>query len=96
MREGTKPLNKWEQHLGHKYVWEAEERMIERNRSRVIDLECRYEGCGKVCKWKGGWYIQHQKRVNQASLEKVRFESVRCGLVRKTEVVRERLREGGK
>ena len=51
----------------------------------LIDLECKYDGCGKVCKSKGG-LVQHQKRVHRAPLERVRFERGVCRLQCETEV----------
>ena len=80
-----KHLDKWERQLGNRYVLEDGERMLERNEGRRLDLECRYEGCGKVCKSKGG-LVQHQKLVHRAPLERVRFECRSCGLVCETEV----------
>ena len=59
--------------------------MLDRNEGRRIDLECRYEGCGKVCLSKGG-LVQHQKRMHRAPLERVRFECGKCGMVCETEV----------
>ena len=47
-------LDKSERQQSHRYVWGPNDSMIDRNESRVIDLVCRYEGCGKLCKLKGG------------------------------------------
>ena len=47
--ERMKHLEKWERQQGHGYSWGVGESMVDRNEIRVIDLECRYEGCGKVC-----------------------------------------------
>ena len=80
-----KHLDRWERQLGHRYVLEDGESLLERNEGRRLDLECRYEGCGKVCKSKGG-LVQHQKRVHRAPLERVRFECGRCGMMCETEV----------
>ena len=49
VRERLKHLNKWEQQQGHKCVWERREHRVERNDGGVINLECSYEGSGKVC-----------------------------------------------
>ena len=76
VRERMGHLDRWERQLGHRYVWGAGEGPLERNEGRCIDLECRYEGCGKVCKSKGG-LVQHQKRIHRAYLERVRLESAR-------------------
>ena len=85
VRERVNHLDKWERQLGHKYVWDAGENPLQRNDRRVLDLECKYDGCGKVCKSKGG-LVQHQKRVHRAPLERVRFECGVCGLQCETEV----------
>ena len=78
-------LERWERQQGHRYVWGPNESMIERNDRRVLDLVCRYEGCGKVCKSKGG-LVQHQKRKHRAPEERVRFECSVCGMACETEV----------
>ena len=52
MSKRMKQLDKCEKQHGHKYVWEGGERMVDRSEGRVIDLECRYEVCGKLCKSK--------------------------------------------
>ena len=78
-------LERWERQQGHRYVWGAGEELIERNEGRMIDLECRYEGCGKVCKSKGV-LVQHQKQMYRAPLERVRFECERYGMMCETEV----------
>ena len=96
--ERMRHLDKWERQQGHGYRWGVGESMIERNEGRVIDLECRYEGCGKVCKSKGG-LVQHQKRVHRAPLERVTFDCVKCGMRCETEVacmMHERSCEGGR
>ena len=60
VRERMRHLDKWERQLelGHMHIWGAGERLLERNEGRTIDLECRYERCGKLCKSKG--LLQHQ------------------------------------
>ena len=58
-------LDNWGRQLGHSYVWGRDERFLEKKADSVIYLKCRYEGCGKVCKSKGG-LSQHQKRVHRA------------------------------
>ena len=98
VRERMIHLDRWERQLGHRYVWGRGESLLERNQGRVIDLECRYEGCGKVCKSKGG-LVQHQKRVHRAPLERVRFECGKCGMMCETEVaceMHERTCRGGR
>ena len=96
--ERMKHLDKWERQQGHGFSWGVGERMVVRNEGKVIDLECRYEGCGKVCKSKGG-LVQHQKRVHRAPLERVTFVCGKCGMSCETEVacmMHERTCEGGR
>ena len=54
VRERMEHLYRWENQLGHRYAWEGGERMLDRNEGRRLDLEYRYEGCGKVCMSRGG------------------------------------------
>ena len=98
VRERMRHLDRWERQQGHRHVWGVGEGLLERNEGRMIDLECRYEGCGKVCKSKGG-LVQHQKRMHRAPPERVRFECGRCGMMCETEVAcvnHERTCEGGR
>ena len=85
VRERMGHLGRWERQQGHRHVWGVREDLLERNEGRRIDLECRYEGCGKVCKSKGG-LAQHQKRMHRAPMERVRFECGKCGVICETEV----------
>ena len=85
VNERMRHLDKWERQLGHRYVWGPNESVVDRNERRVIDLVCRYEGCGKVCKSKGG-LVNHQKRIHRPPEERVRFDCSKCGLVCETEV----------
>ena len=62
------------------------ESLLERYDGRKIDLDYRFEGCGKVCKTNGG-LEQDQKRVHRAPMEMFRFECGRCDLVCEMEVV---------
>ena len=80
-------VDRWEQQGGHRYVWGVNEERVDRNDRRVIDLVCRYEGCGKVCLSKGG-LVQHQKRKHRAPLDRVVFACGLCGLRCETEVAR--------
>ena len=59
--------------------------MCERNERRVIDLVCRYDGCGKVCRSKAG-LVQHQKWKHRPADDRVRFECSKCGGVYLTEI----------
>ena len=86
MRERMRHFDKWERQLGHRYVRDAGGSLLERNEGRRIELECRYEGCGKKLKSKG-WLVKHQKRVYRAPLERVKFKCGRCGLVCETEMM---------
>ena len=70
--ERIKQLDKWEKQQGYSYKEGPNESMCERNESRVIDLVCRYDSCGKVYESKGG-LAQHQKRFNGPYEERVRF-----------------------
>ncbi|KAI8486755.1 hypothetical protein Bbelb_355030 [Branchiostoma belcheri] len=54
VRERMDHLDKWERQRGNKYEWSMEEGALERNVRVEMDLVCRYEGCGKRCKSKGG------------------------------------------
>ena len=87
VRERMEHLHRWERQLGNRYVWEGGEDALERNVGRVIELVCKYEGCGKVCRSKGG-LVQHQKRIHRAPPERVMFECGRCGMRCETEVAR--------
>ena len=69
--ERMKYLEKWERQQGHEA--DEEEERLERNVRREIDLRCRYEGCGKVCRNKAG-FTQHQARMHRLNDERVRFE----------------------
>ena len=80
-------VDRWEQQGGHMYAWGVNEERIDRNDRRVIDLVCRYEGCEKVCKSKGG-LVQHQKRKHRAPLDRVMFDCGRCGMKCETEVAK--------
>ena len=55
------------------------------NEGRVIDLDCKYEGCEKVCKSKGG-LVKHQNLKHRTTLERGRFEYGRCGVNDEAEV----------
>ena len=84
VKERMNHLDKWERQMGHKYEWEGNEARLERNVRGMIDLVCRYEECGKVCKSKAG-LTMHQKRMHRAPQERVRFECERCGVNVETE-----------
>ena len=67
-------LDVWERQRGHEYVWGENEVALSRNIDRgELDLTCRYEGCGKVCKSKGGLTI-HQKRMHRVAEGRVTFD----------------------
>ena len=85
VRERMRHLEKWERQQGHLYEWGVNERMCERNERRVIDLVCRYDGCGKVCRSKAG-LVQHQKHKHRPADDRVRFECSKCGGMYETEV----------
>jgi hypothetical protein len=77
-------LDTWERQVGHRYMWREDEIRLERNTRCIIDYVCRYDGCGKVCKSKGGLTL-HQKRIHRAPEERVRFECSNCGVNVETE-----------
>ena len=85
VRERMRHLDVWERQQGHSYEWGVNESMCERNERRVIDLTCRYEGCGLVCKSKAGLVV-HQKRKHRPAQDRVRFECSKCGGKYETEV----------
>ena len=87
VNERMKHLDVWERQRGKNYAWSTNERMVERNERRVIDLECKYDGCGKVCRSKAG-LVNHQKRMHRAPNERVTFRCGRCGMEMETEVAR--------
>ena len=59
--------------------------MIDRNEVRLTYLECRYEGCGKVCESKVV-LVHYQKMIHRPLEERVRLECSRCGLVYETDL----------
>jgi len=63
VNERMRHLNKWERQQGLNYVWGPNESMIDRNKKRLIDLVCRYEGCG----------TGRQKSIHSPIEEKARF-----------------------
>ena len=83
----VKHIDKWDSQKGHEYRWEEGEDRIDRSVSRVVDLVCRYEGCGKVCLSKGGLTL-HQKRMHRAAEDRVRFSCGMCGTGLETEGAR--------
>ena len=83
VRARMERLDVWERQRGHRYEWEEGEERVERNVGGELDLVCRYEGCGKVCKSKGGLTV-HQKRMHRAAPERMRFRC-RCGVEVETE-----------
>ena len=98
VKERMDHLDIWERQKGHGYMWGINEDTAERNTSRELDLVCRYEGCGKVCKSKGGLTL-HQKRMHRAAPERKRFECRGCGVILETEGAQknhERSCEGGR
>ena len=102
--ERMKHLYKWECQMGHKYEWEENEERLVRDVEAENERVCKYEGCGKVCRNKGG-LIMHQKRVHRAAEERMRFPCARCEKVLETEGAKvnhermcrgERTRENGR
>ena len=81
VKERMEWLDRWERQLGHEYRWGEGEERLERNGQVEWDLVCRYEGCGKVCRSRGGLTL-HQKRMHRVVEETVRFG---CGMVLETE-----------
>ena len=88
VKERMEVLYRWECQQGHQYEWDEDEERVEREVRMGVELECKYEGCGKVC-WSKGALTVHQKRMHRAAEERVRFSCVRCGRELETEVARE-------
>jgi hypothetical protein len=82
--ERMEHLYNWECQKGHKYEWRENEERMERKARSINVLECRYEGCGKVCKSRAGLTI-HEKRMHRVAEERVRFECEICREVFETE-----------
>ena len=75
-------VEKWERQRGHSWGGEEGDRVGERNEGgwgEVNPLECRYEGCGKVCKSRAGLAI-HMKRMHRRTEESVLFKCDACGV----------------
>jgi len=87
VKERMNHVDVWERQRGHRYEWQGDKRMIDRNERRVIDFVCRYEGCGKVCRSKAG-LVMHQKWKHRAPRERVTFQCGKCGVNVETEVAR--------
>ena len=85
--ERMKHLYEWECQNGHEYEWEANEVRLDRNVQAVNDLECKFEGCGMVCRSRAG-LTMHQKRLHRAAEERMRFQCGRCEKVLETEGAR--------
>ena len=85
--ERMKHLYEWECQNGHEYEWGANEERLERNVQGENDLECKFEGCGMICRSKAG-LTMHQKRVHRAAEERKRFKCGRCEKVLETEGAR--------
>ena len=82
-------IDRWESQRGHLYRWGTGEEELSRNSVRPrVDLVCRYDGCGKVCKSKGGLTL-HQKRIHRAPEDRVGFSCDRCGVGLETEGARQ-------
>ena len=88
VRARMEVLDKWECQQGHQYEWGENEERVNREVRAGAELECKYDGCGKVCRSKAGLTV-HQKRMHRAAEERVRFPCVRCDRVMETEVARE-------
>ena len=74
----------WERQKGHRYNWNVGEQSVERSAGNRVNgvrdaegYECRYDGCGKVCKSVAGRTI-HEKRMHRVSDARVRFVCDRC------------------
>lgn len=85
--ERMRHIESWDRQQGHRYErGEREVRVDNRNseKAEADPLQCKYDGCGKVCKSRGGLAI-HVKRMHKESEEEVRFKCDRCGLELRTE-----------
>ena len=77
--ERMEHLDRWERQKGHGYRWEQGEERLVRNVVRgEVELVCRYEGCGKVCRNKAG-LVMHEKRMHRVNEERGRLKCERCG-----------------
>ena len=85
--ERMKFLYEWECQNGHEYEWRADEERKERNKQAEIDLVCKFDGCGMVCKNKAGLTV-HQKRLHRAAPERKKFQCGRCEIELETEGAR--------
>ena len=79
-------VEQWERQGGHEFdELPAEERV---ERSEVVDeqdpLRCKWPGCEKLCKSKGGLAI-HRKRMHGVTKEDRKFECPKCAEAFKTE-----------
>ena len=74
-------LEKFERTKGNLHTGEEIVRNIERERSDE-DLVCEWDGCGKICKSRGGLRI-HQKRMHEEA--RGRFPCGECGEIFRTE-----------
>ena len=104
IRERMGHLDTWERQHGHEYEWKENEERLVRNERVEYDLECKYVGCGKVCRNKAALTV-HQKRIHRAAEERMRFKCGKCEKVLETEGARmnhermcwgERIREDGR
>ena len=78
-REKADHVERWDRLRGHRVEWGREgEKAIQMSVVRERDQVCRYEGCGKVCKNKGGLAL-HKKMMHRAAEQRVRFIFGRCG-----------------
>ena len=97
-------LYDWECQQGHEYVWGEDVERLVRNERVEYDLECKYAGCGMVCRNRAALTV-HQKRMHRVAEERMRFQCGKCEKMLETEVARmihermcrgERLREDGR
>jgi len=92
VRDRVEHIEVWEKQQGHRYEWGNGEGKVDRNvvqdRGEVVEgFRCHWEGCGKVCKSKGGLVV-HEKRMHRLAEDRVRFSCDRCGISLETEGAR--------
>ena len=77
--ERMEHLDRWERQKGHGFRWEqGEERLVRDEERGEVELRCKCEGCGNVCRKKAG-LVMHEKRMHRVNEERGRLKCERCG-----------------
>ena len=82
VKERMQHLEEWQRGRGN----ENRNDHVERNPGweEIDPLKCRWEGCGKICKSKGGLAI-HIRRMHDAAKANLKFKCGACGMKFKSE-----------